>query len=294
MLIYLSLNFVRAHGIDLADFGSGADGLAEDHVQKAQFAVDGRFHNEVGFALTDHLHIEKHALQALLHPVNLGTAVQAVLDGAFADQVVFLLGKPIILLGLQILLPGDEFILVKGLLLLVGTAQAFHLDAVFQHVLTHIQLLLLHGNLRIALDVFLLRQVGFGIQDLHVQVVIGEHQDGVAGFHRGTFFDEDFLHDTAFLRAQLDGGHGLHAAADADIVVELALDGVGDGNRILIHAQGLVIGPCNQVHDECQQQGAQPIGESLPGECYPPTCFLLNDLIHSLRHARLDRASLIG
>ena len=150
---------------------------------------------------------------------------RAVLPGALGHQFIFLPGQSIVFLGLQILLLGYELILIKGLLLLIGTAQAFHLRAVFQHVLSHVQLLLLHLDLGVAQDVLFLCEFRLRVQDGKVQVVVGQEQDGVAGLHRGTFLDEDFLYDAAFLGAQLDCRHRLYPAADADVVVEFASDG---------------------------------------------------------------------
>ncbi len=288
MLIYLSLNFIRSHRIDLADFGAGSNGLPQHHVQKSQFAVDGRLDDKVGFALSDHLHVELHVFQGLFHPVNLGTTVEAVLSGALGHQVVLLLGQLVVFFGLQILFAGDELVLVKGLLLLVCAPQTVYLHSVFQHVLAHVYLLLCHLNLGVAEDILLLGQFGLGVEDLQVKVVVIEDEDGIAGLHRGAFLDEDLLHDAAFLRAQLDGGHRLHPAADADVVVEFALYSVGDSHGILIHAQSLVVRPCNQVHDKHGEQCSQPPGQGFFSERYAPSGFLLNNLIHFFTDLRIQ------
>ena len=85
--------------------------------------------------------------------------------GALTDEFVFLLRQSVVFLCFQVVLLGNEFILIECLLLLVSAAQAFYLGAIFQHVLAHVELLLLHLDLRIAQDVLLLCQFGFGVQD---------------------------------------------------------------------------------------------------------------------------------
>ena len=111
--------------------------------------------------------------------MELGAAVEAVLLGTLADEVVLLEGELVVFLGLQVVFPGDEFVLIEGLLLLVGALEAVHLGAVLQHVLADVQLLLLHLDLGVAEDVLLLRQLGLGVQDLQVQVVVIEDENGV-------------------------------------------------------------------------------------------------------------------
>ena len=181
--------------------------------------------------------------------------------------------------GLQVVFLGDEFVLIQGLLLLVGALEAVHLGAVLQHVLTDVQLLLLHLDLGVAEDVLLLGQLGLGVQDLQVQVVVIEDEDGVPRLHRRAFLDEDHA---AFLRAQLDGRHRLHAAADADIVVELPSHSASDGQCILVHAQRLVVRPCDQIHDKRQQQRSQPPRQGLLRERDATSGFLFDNLIHNL------------
>ena len=202
------------------------------------------------------------------------------LPGAFRHQVVFLLGQLVVFFCLQVFFPGNQFVLIQGFLLLVRALEPVNLHAIFQHILADVQFLLFHLDLRVAEDVLLLGQFGLGIQDGKVQVVIVEDQDGIAGLHRGTLLDEDLLHDAAFLRAQLDGGHRLDAAADADIVVELSLHSGGNRNRVSVYPQCLVVRPGNQVHDKCSQQCAQPPGQGLLGKRDAPSGFLFNKLIH--------------
>ena len=195
--------------------------------------------------------------------------------------------EPVVLLSLQVVLLGDELVLVKGFLLLVGTLQAVHLRAVLQHVLPDIQFLLLHLDLRVAEDVLLLGQFGLGVQDLQVQVVVVQEKDGVAGLHAGTFFDEDLLDDAALLRAELDRRHRLHTAADADIVVELPFDGRRYRDGILVHPKRLVVRTGDQIDDERRQQRPQPPRQGLLRERHAPTGLLLDDLIHGFTDLRI-------
>ena len=81
-------------------------------------------------------------------------------------QIVLLQSQIVVFFCLQVLLLGDELLLIERFLLLVSTLQAVHLRTVFQHVLAYVQLLLLHLDLRVAQDVFFLRQLGLGVQDL--------------------------------------------------------------------------------------------------------------------------------
>ena len=92
-------------------------------------------------------------------------------------------GQIVVFFCLQVFLTGNQLVLIKSLLLLVGAAQALHIGPVFQHILAHVQLLLLHLNLGIAEDVLLLGQLGFGVQYLQVQVVVIQDEDSVTGLH---------------------------------------------------------------------------------------------------------------
>ena len=159
MLIYLSLYFIGSYGIDLADLGAGGDALTQDDVQQAQFTVDGGFHDEVAFAPANHRHIQLHILQRFLHTVDLCASIKTVLPGAFRHQIVLLQSQIVVFLGLQVVFLGDEIVLVEGLLLLVGSLETVNLCTVLQHILTHVQLLLLHLDLGVAENVLLLGQL---------------------------------------------------------------------------------------------------------------------------------------
>ena len=193
---------------------------------------------------------------------------------------MFLLCQTVVLLCFQVFLPGYQLIIIECLLLLIGPTHTVHLGAVLQLVLTDVQLLLFHLNLGVSEDILLLCQFSLGVQDLQVQIVVREHQDRVSSADLGSLLNEDFLHDTPFLRAELNGSHGLHTSADADIVIEFPFLCGRDHHSVLIHPKGLVVWSGYQVGDESQEQCSEPVGECLLGECHPPAFYLFNCLIH--------------
>ena len=131
MLVNLSFNLVYSHRVDLSDLGSARDSLSQDHVQKSQLTVDGSLDDKVVFAAAYHRHVDEHVLETLFHPVDLGSAIQAVLTGTLLDELVFLDGQVVILLRLDVVFPGDQLVFVERFLLLIGSLHAFHLGTVF-------------------------------------------------------------------------------------------------------------------------------------------------------------------
>ena len=282
MLIYLCLNLISPDGVDLADLRAAGDALSENHIQQSKLSVDRGLHDEVVLALADHVHIQEHVLKALLHPVNLGPPVEAVLAGALADEVIFLDRELIILLCLKVLLLGDQFVLVESLLLLVSPVEFLDISPVLQLVLAHVQLLLLHLDLRVSQNVLFLSEFRLGIQDLEVQVVVAQHKDRIPCPDLGTLLDQDGLDYSTLLRGELDCRHWLYPAADPDVVVELSPCGRADGQSVLVHPQGLVVGTGDEIDYEYSQKRSEPPRHGLLCERHSPTCFLLDDLIHDI------------
>ena len=259
MLVNLRLDLVVAHGVDLAYLHSRSHALAQDHVQKAEFTVNRSLDGEIGLAVAYHSHIHTHIVQALLHLLDFHTAVEAVLDGALLDQFVLLAREFVVLLRLEVLLACDELFLVKGFLLLVGTAVALHVQREGELVLLHGKLLLLHLYHCVAQDVLLLGEFSFGVEDFQVELVVAQDEYGLTRPDRGTFLHDDPVHHAALLGAELDGGHRLHLAAHAYVVVELpALDRAhGESVRIDPVCPGIVAE--HKVEHEGQHEGSEPI-----------------------------------
>ena len=95
-----------------------------------------------------------------MHLGNLYAAVETVLTFAVGDELKLVFGELIVLGGLEILFLCNQFLLIKSLVLFVGTACATNLYLERKLLLTDAELLLFHGNHCVAQDVFLLGEFG--------------------------------------------------------------------------------------------------------------------------------------
>ena len=184
--------------------------------------------------------------------------MEAVLFGAVLNQLQAAVREREVLLGLQVVLAGDEAIVVERLLRLVGAAIALHLHLQLQFLLLHAQLLLFHLNHCIAQDVLLFGKVGLGGEDLHVEVLVAQNKNDIARLDAAAFLCDDLLHHTAFQRTDLDGRHGRDLSADADVVVELARGDGAHGDVVRIDAEFLRVVPEDEPKDEDEEQCPAP------------------------------------
>ena len=280
MLVDLCLNLVTVEVVDLPDARACAHRLAEDDIQETQFAVDGRLDGEVVLALADHHHVDPHVGEALAHLCDFHRAVEAVLLGAVLHQLQAAARQLVILLCLQEVLAGDEAVFKEGFLRLVGASVTLHLHLQLQFLLLDAQLLLLHLNHGVAQDVLLLGEVGLGVEDLHVEVLVAEDEDDIAGIDAAAFLGHDLLHHAAFQGTDLDGRHGRHLSADADVVVELALGDGAHGDVVRVDAEFLGIVPEDEPEDEGQEQGTAPERQGFFGEGQGEAFLLFDFTIH--------------
>ena len=234
MFVDLGFYLVVSDRVDLPYFHPRGHALPEHDIQKSEFPVDGGLDGQVGLAVAYHGHVLSHVVETLLHLVDFHSSIETVLDRPFLDELVFLLREFVVFFGFEILLPGDEFVLVQGGLLLVVPAAAPDIHLVGHLVLLDGELLLLHLDHGVAQDVLLLGELRLRVEDLQVKVVVAEQEKGLPGADHGTFLDQDFLHHPAFLRAELDSGHRLHLAAYPDVVVELSFLHFADADGVLV------------------------------------------------------------
>ena len=184
VLVNLSLYLEVREVVDLSNLLAGCDVLTQFHIKQTQFAVDGRAHFEFLLSFAHQQDVATHVGKIVLHLVHLQAAVLFVLLQAFADQLLFPFRQLVVLLGLQIGLAADEFLVVEPLILLVGTTLAFHVHTQRCSLGLVVQFVLLHRHLGVAQQVLLLGEFGFGIQDLQVEVRIRETYDDISLFDR--------------------------------------------------------------------------------------------------------------
>ena len=99
------------------------------------------------------------------------------------------------------------------------------------------QFVLLHGNLCVAQDILLLGQFTLSVEDLQVEVGVGQAHYHLSCLHMRTFLHHLFLYDATFLAAYLHSADGSHLAIHRHIVIEpVALD-LADVQSLALHSQ---------------------------------------------------------
>ena len=150
MLVNLGLDFEIREVIDLSNLLSSRDVLSQFHIEQTQFAVDSRTHFEFLLPLAHQQDVPPHVGQVVLHLVHLQTAILVVLLQTFTNQLLLSKRQLVLLLGLQIRLTADEFLVIEPLVLLVGTTLALHVHTQRRSFGLVVQLVLLHRHLRVA------------------------------------------------------------------------------------------------------------------------------------------------
>ena len=263
MLVHHGAHLEVAQVVHHANLSAGCHALAQLHVQQSHLAVDLRPHLQAFLPLAHQFHVALHGGQVVRHLFHLALSQQRVLVQAFLYQLVLLVGQLIVFLGPQPVFLWDEAFGVELLLALPVAALRHHVLRELQLLVAVVQTVLLHGNLRVAQHVLLLRQLAFGIQNLQVQVGVAQANQHVALLYRGAFLHHTFLHDTAFLGADLYHLYGCHMAVQRNVVVELALDDGTDAERLALHLQhGGVAArgkPCQQAQEHCASHRPRPV-----------------------------------
>ena len=126
----------------------------------------------------------------------------------------------VVFLALYVVLAWGEFLLVQSFLLLVGALFAYHLKVELRLFGPVVQPVLLHAYLCVSQYVLLFSKLGFGIQNLQVEVAVAQTDYHIAFFHFRAFFLYNFSYDTSLFGAYLDCSDRHHAAIDSHIVVE--------------------------------------------------------------------------
>ena len=130
--------------------------------------------------MTDHQHVAPHIVKAFLHLENLHAPVEAVLLRPVLHELKFSCREFIVLLRGKIIFPGNQSVLIKGLVLLIFSLQTSNLCLKLELVLFEGELLLFHGNQCVAQNVLLLGKFGLGVENLKVEVVVAQSDDDIA------------------------------------------------------------------------------------------------------------------
>ena len=280
VLVDLRLNLVAVEVVDLADGGTGVDVLPQHDVEEANLSVDGGLDAEVLLAAAYHGHIKAHIAQIVAQLLQFFAAVEAVLPLAFADHLQFVAGQLVVLLRFEVFLAGDEVLVPELLAALVGALGAAHFDLQREAFLTDGEFLLLHTDEGVAEDVFFLGQLGFGVEDLQVEVFVAQYKYNVASLDFSAFLGDYLLDDAAFGGAQLHRCHRHHGAADADVVVEVGAEDLADGEGVAADALRAAVWPHDEEEDKCCQHCRTPIGDGFSGKGPAEAFFLFYLYIH--------------
>ena len=263
MFINLSLDFITTQVIDLSDLHAGRNGLPQNNIQQSQLAVYGCRKNQMFLATADHLHVHPHVTQTFLHLLHLNIPVQTVLNGPVLHQFQPAFRQIIVLFCPQIFFPGNQFFLIKLLLGFIGPAVPLDICFQLQHFLMYTQFFLLHGNQRIPQQVFLLGQICFRVQNLHIQIFVLQLQNLIASFNLRSFFQKNLMYDSRLQRTDLNGRHRLYLPAHPDIIVELTRNHFTDRKRISIDPKGTQVAPQQEISYEDNHQSPQPVRKFL-------------------------------
>ena len=215
------------------------------------------------FPPADHLHVHPHVIQAFLHLLDLYAAIKTVLDGPVLDQLQTTFGQFVIFFRLQIDLFRNQVFLIKLFLCFIRPTIPFDFHLQLKHFLMHVQLFLLHRDQGITQEVFFLCQVGFRIEDLHIQILILQFEDLIARLHLCSFFDEDIMHHARLQRTDLNGCHRLYLSTHPNIIVKLSGDHFTDRHRIRIDTKRTHVIPQQQVNHKHHDQRTQPVWHCL-------------------------------
>ena len=237
VLVNLCRDLERRHIVNLTDRRARADVASQHHIQCTHLAVNGGFHTEVIHSLAYELHIAGHRLQVAIHLLHLICAVERVLLLTLHNQCATLHRVLIVLLRLQPHLTRQQILFVEHIVILKCATLALHLHIELHLLLTQRKTILLHLDKGVAQDVLLLGKIGFGVENLHREVIVGEFDNHIALFDHRTLLGNDALHQSCLHWRNLHRGDWLHRTRQTHIVVELGLLDGRDCEDVGINAQ---------------------------------------------------------
>ena len=170
MFVDKSFDLIVRQVVYLPDLLSGRHVLSQHDIQQPQFTVDLRAYIQMLLAFMHQSNVFTHIEQAGFHFVHLDRAGNRILTQTFHDQVIFLTCQFIIFFCFQEFFLCNQVFLIQLFLLVVSAAVARHVDIQLRFFQLIVQLVLLHRHLRITKEVLLFRQLGFGVQNLQVEV----------------------------------------------------------------------------------------------------------------------------
>ena len=246
MLIDLCFNLEVGEVVDLPDLLPCRDVLTEFHIEQTQFAVDVGAHSEFVFPLVYQHHVATHIGEVVLHLVHLQRTVLCIFGQTVTHELLLLLRKFVVFLGLQIGLSADELFAIESLVLFIATFFASHIHTERSSFGFVVQLVLLHGYLCVAEQVLLFRQFSFGIENLQVEIAIGKTHNHVTFLHALSFLCHLLHHDATLLGRNLHHLDRHYCSAQSHIVLELAFCHRADGELLGIHLHrtGMVAKDC--------------------------------------------------
>ena len=144
--------------------------------------------------------------------------------------------------------------------MLVGTALGHHVLREGEFLVAVVELVLLHGYLRVAQHVLLLGKLALGIENLQVEVGVAELHDDITLADVRSFIHHLFQYDASFLRTDLHHGDGSHLSIHRHIVIKLRPLHLSDTQSLPVYPEG----GREIAHAEPYEQG----DEHCPS-CYP-------------------------
>ena len=214
------------------------DRLPDLGFQVTQLATYGRFHLQVLQTFADKGETSFHIADVLVQALQLAAAEEVVLLDTLVYHIQLVAGGIVVFFRLQIIFTSQQLFVIKAFVLPVA---AFLLNQFFAEadpILLQAKMFLFHAQAGIAEFVFLIRQVGFALQDTDIQERVAQAQDHVTGFYLCPFLNQTFFHTPSFDGIQIDDTVGNNLPDHADIVVELPLGDGRNSQPLLIHLHG--------------------------------------------------------
>ncbi len=237
VLVHLCLYLIVAQVVNDAYLLSCRDALPQFYIEQTYLAGDGAADIELLLALAHQLHVLLHRREVVCHLLHLRAAQLGILLQSLTNQLVLLHGEVVVFFCLEIFLTGIELFLVQCLLVLVGAPLGHHVLREGEFLVAVVELVLLHGNLRIAEHVLLFGEFALGIQYLQVEVGVAEFHDDVALVDVGTLVHHLLQDDAPFLRTDLHHGDRCHLSVYRHIVVKLRPLHLSDVEAFSVHPQ---------------------------------------------------------
>ena len=253
-------HLVGVEHIDLGDADALRDRLPDLRPQSAELPIDGRPHGEVLQAAPQEGEVVIDQFQAGIDLPFLTSTEQRIVADVGLQQVAAFQRQLVLLPAPLVLLRRHQVALLQALVQAVGALQLLQVVLQLQQLLLPGVGLLVHGKPRGAQVVLLVQQLRLAVDGVHLELLVGQAQDGFARLDGMAVLQEDLLDHPALHGVQEHGADGLHGAGDRDVLAELTLDHDTRSHPVAGHPHPVTAqGHAGQQQDQDDgDAGAQP------------------------------------